>query len=43
VLSGKLDAFAFELHSLLTLGEAPGAGRPASAPPTVVPLQAVAA
>ncbi len=43
VLSGRLDAFAFELHSLLTLGEAPGAGRPASAPPAVAPLQAVAA
>ncbi|RQO60458.1 biopolymer transporter ExbB [Paucibacter sp. KBW04] len=25
VLSGRLDAFAYELHSFLTLGEAPGA------------------
>jgi biopolymer transport protein ExbB len=25
VLAGRLDAFAFELHSLLTLGQAPGA------------------
>ncbi|MBQ0936673.1 MotA/TolQ/ExbB proton channel family protein [Ideonella paludis] len=43
VLGGRLDAFAFELHSLLTLGEAPGAGRPASAPPAVAPLKAVTA
>jgi biopolymer transport protein ExbB len=27
VLAGRLDAFAFELHSLLTLGQAPGAGQ----------------
>jgi biopolymer transport protein ExbB len=26
VLTGRLDAFAYELHSFLTLGEAPGAG-----------------
>jgi biopolymer transport protein ExbB len=26
VLSARLDAFAYELHSFLTLGEAPGAG-----------------
>lgn len=32
VLGGRLDAFAFELHSLLTLGEAPGAGRAGAAP-----------
>ena len=25
VLAGRLDAFAFELHSFLTMGEAPGA------------------
>jgi biopolymer transport protein ExbB len=25
VLAAQLDAFAFELHSFLTLGEAPGA------------------
>ncbi|GAA0763500.1 MotA/TolQ/ExbB proton channel family protein [Ideonella azotifigens] len=27
VLAGRLDAFAFELHSFLTMGEAPGAGQ----------------
>ena len=37
VLSGRLDAFAFELHSFLTLGEAPGAGR--DAPSNVRPLK----
>jgi len=26
VLTARLDAFAYELHSFLTLGEAPGAG-----------------
>jgi biopolymer transport protein ExbB len=30
VLSGRLDAFAFELHSFLTMGEAPGSGRDAA-------------
>ncbi|TDM08381.1 MAG: biopolymer transporter ExbB [Ideonella sp. MAG2] len=46
VLGGRLDAFAFELHSLLTLGEAPGAGRTGSAPVTTsspAALKAVAA
>ena len=43
VLGGRLDAFAFELHSLLTLGEAPGAGRQASVSPAVAPLKAVTA
>ncbi|MDZ7812142.1 MAG: MotA/TolQ/ExbB proton channel family protein [Ideonella sp.] len=47
VLGGRLDAFAFELHSLLTLGEAPGAGRAGAAPvaPTTpaTPLKAVTA
>lgn len=28
VLAGRLDAFAFELHSFLTMGEAPGARQP---------------
>ena len=31
VLSARLDAFAYELHSFLTLGEAPGAASQASA------------
>jgi len=31
VLSAQLDAFAYELHSFLTLGEAPGAATQASA------------
>ncbi len=30
VLCGRLDAFAFELHSFLTMGEAPGAAAPAA-------------
>jgi biopolymer transport protein ExbB len=39
VLSARLDAFAYELHSFLTLGEAPGAGatgnvRPLKSPAT---------
>jgi biopolymer transport protein ExbB len=41
VLSARLDAFAFELHSFLTLGEAPGAGHLAQR--TVRPLRPVAA
>ena len=32
VLGGRLDAFAFELHSFLTMGEAPGAQTQAPAP-----------
>lgn len=32
VLGGRLDAFAYELHSFLTLGEAPGASAAAQAP-----------
>ena len=39
VLSGRLDAFAFELHSLLTLGEAPSAGQGAAGS-NVRPIQA---
>ncbi|MBV1775567.1 MotA/TolQ/ExbB proton channel family protein [Burkholderiaceae bacterium DAT-1] len=35
VLTGKLDAFAYELHSFLTMGEAPGA----AAAGNVVPLK----
>nr|WP_316641448.1 MotA/TolQ/ExbB proton channel family protein [uncultured Roseateles sp.] len=31
VLAARLDAFAYELHSFLTLGEAPGAAQQASA------------
>ena len=31
VLSAQLDAFAYELHSFLTLGEAPGAATQATA------------
>lgn len=45
VLAGRLDAFAFELHSFLTMGEAPGAGRDATSPVAsaqVRPLQAAA-
>ena len=34
VLTGRLDAFAFELHSFLTMGEAPGTA-------TAQPLKAV--
>jgi biopolymer transport protein ExbB len=30
VLTGRLDAFAFELHSFLTLGHAPGAANQAA-------------
>jgi biopolymer transport protein ExbB len=42
VLTARLDAFAYELHSFLTMGEAPGTGvRPAPAP-SVRPLQPVA-
>ena len=49
VLAARLDAFAFELHSFLTLGEAPGAGRhqavgaPASAAERVRAVRPVAA
>ena len=39
VLSGRLDAFAFELHSFLTMGEAPGAHQASS--PVPAPLKAV--
>lgn len=45
VLVARLDAFAFELHSFLTLGEAPGAaarGQGAGAAPAVRPLPAAA-
>ena len=41
VLTGRLDAFAFELHSFLTMGEAPGAGR--ETPANVRPLKPAAA
>mgnify|MGYP006189634821 CR=1 FL=1 len=41
VLSARLDAFAYELHSFLTLGEAPGAAAQGSA--TVRPLKPAAA
>jgi biopolymer transport protein ExbB len=37
VVAGRLDAFAYELHSFLTLGEAPGAPAPAA---TTRPLRA---
>jgi biopolymer transport protein ExbB len=40
VLSARLDAFAYELHSFLTLGEAPGA---AAQTTTVRPLKPAAA
>jgi biopolymer transport protein ExbB len=40
VLTGRLDAFAYELHSFLTLGEAPGA---AAQTATVRPLKPAAA
>ncbi|EHR69372.1 biopolymer transport protein [Burkholderiales bacterium JOSHI_001] len=46
VLAGRLDAFAFELHSFLTMGQAPGAAvRQAApaAPAQVRPLQAATA
>ena len=40
VLAARLDAFAFELHSFLTLGEAPGAAaRVASSGSNVQPLK----
>jgi biopolymer transport protein ExbB len=38
VLAARLDAFAYELHSFLTMGEAPGAAAP-SATPNVRPLK----
>lgn len=41
VVAGRLDAFAFELHSFLTMGEAPGAGR--EAPNPARPLKRVSA
>jgi biopolymer transport protein ExbB len=41
VLAARLDAFAFELHSFLTLGKAPGAGQQAGS--NVRPLASVAA
>jgi biopolymer transport protein ExbB len=40
VLSARLDAFAYELHSFLTLGEAPGAAAQSA---TVRPLKPAAA
>ena len=40
VLSARLDAFAYELHSFLTLGEAPGASSQAA---NVRPLKPAAA
>jgi biopolymer transport protein ExbB len=40
VLTARLDAFAYELHSFLTMGEAPGAGVQAS---NVRPLKPVTA
>jgi biopolymer transport protein ExbB len=45
VLAGRLDAFAFELHSFLTMGQAPGAAVHQAAPAAahVRPLQAAAA
>jgi biopolymer transport protein ExbB len=45
VLTGRLDAFAFELHSFLTLGHAPGAAamtREADAPANLRPLKPAA-
>jgi biopolymer transport protein ExbB len=43
VLAGRLDAFAFELHSFLTMGEAPGAGQQAGhSAPNVRALQPAA-
>ncbi len=44
VLSARLDAFAYELHSFLTLGEAPGAAarQPAGATPRVRAVAAAA-
>ena len=42
VLTARLDAFAFELHSFLTLGQAPGAATHAG-PSNVQPLKPVAA
>jgi biopolymer transport protein ExbB len=42
VLSARLDAFAFELHSFLTLGQAPGAAANAPAPAEVRTLKTVA-
>lgn len=41
VLSGRLDAFAFELHSFLTMGEAPGVARETTG--NVRPLKPAAA
>ena len=43
VLSARLDAFAFELHSFLTLGQAPGASVHQAAPAKVQPIKPVAA
>ena len=40
VLSARLDAFAYELHSFLTLGEAPGAGAAANVRPLKTPASA---
>jgi biopolymer transport protein ExbB len=40
VLSARLDAFAYELHSFLTLGEAPGAGVAANVRPLKTPATA---
>ena len=44
VLTGRLDAFAFELHSFLTLGQAPGAAvHQATAAPMTAKLHALQA
>jgi biopolymer transport protein ExbB len=43
VLTARLDAFAFELHSFLTLGHAPGAAAMAALPSNVQPLKPAAA
>ena len=42
VHNARLDAFAYELHSFLTLGEAPGAGAQQSAGASVRPLKPAA-
>jgi biopolymer transport protein ExbB len=42
VLAARLDAFAFELHSFLTLGRAPGSAANAPAPAEVRTLKTVA-
>lgn len=44
VLAGRLDGFAFELHSFLTMGEAPGAGQQTMPPSAKLrPLKPAAA